>query len=106
MNKRMIAIALMLLALIAVGTVFAATGVSISRTDTTLTVSRAYGVRGRLTGDVCIQLGRRNSTWKGEDWYSYEIKANQNQAYPPYRTNGDTIILNYSDATCTITPEN
>jgi len=102
MNKRMIAIALVLLMLIAVGAVFAATGISISRTDTTLTVSRASGVKGVLTGDVCIQLGRRGSAWKGEDWFSYKMDANQNSAV--YRTNGDTIILSYSDSTCTITP--
>ena len=99
MNKKTIVIALALVALIAVGTAFAAIGVSISRTETTLTVRRD-GLQGELRGDVCIQLGRRGSNWRGEYWFNYVIPASGSQDV--YRTFGDTIILSYSDVSCEV----
>jgi len=100
MKKRAVVIALVLLTLIAVGTLYAATGVSISRTNTSLTVKNVTDKT--VTGDVCIKLGRTGSNWKGEDWFHFTLGPYKSDTY---RTNGDTIITSYSDLVCEVPEE-
>jgi hypothetical protein len=102
MNKKKIVITLLLFSLIAIVTVFAVSGVTIRKTDTSLTVTRDKGVNGKITGSICIQLDKPGTTWTTEDWWDFEIPARENSA--KYNARSGQRIVSYSDTSCIVTP--
>ncbi|MDR0641482.1 MAG: hypothetical protein LBG07_03385 [Treponema sp.] len=96
-NKKTVVVAVLLLALVGVGIVFAAEGVSISRTSTTLTVKN--DTNKNVSGDVCINLKRPGTDWTGEYWFSFSLRP---YGSTTYRADGGVEISGYSDVACKI----
>jgi hypothetical protein len=103
MNKKIIITVLALFALITVvGTVFAGGDVSITKRDTSITVTRADKTVP-VTGTMCINMERTTSDGKvakNQDWWDFDLSGNKQTA--TWNAPSGWKIVSYSNVMCTI----
>jgi len=102
MNKKIIITVLALFALITVvGTVFAAGDVSITKRDTSITVTRA-DAKVPVKGTMCINMERKTSDGKvakNQDWWDFDLSSKTSDTW---NAPSGWVIVSYSNVMCTI----
>jgi biopolymer transport protein ExbD len=101
MNKKTLCITLILLSIITVGVVFAASSISIT-IPTTTTVKVTNMTNNTVQGDVCIYLIHKNGKNQMTDNFPYKLKAYKSDTY---YCPSDWTIYNASEISCFVLPE-